>query len=98
MNLENLKKNRLKRMKKPNVVVAEIAAAVTASTEAAVVRTIGVKVAEVLVDEVGVLSVILHQEIGILWICGPEAEVTVVQCMKDCQKDHLNALINLNQE
>ena len=85
-------------MKKPNVVVAEIAAAVTVSTEAAVVMTTGDKVAEVLVDEVGALSVILHQEIGISLTIGPEAEVTVVQCMKDCQKDHLNALINLNQE
>lgn len=91
MNLGNQPTDRQQVMKKPSAVAAEIAAE-TVSTEVVAVMTTDVKEVGTMVDETGVLSGILHQGTGI-----PTPPVGVAQCMKDCRKSHLNALIDQNQ-
>ena len=99
MNLGNQLTDRQKTMKKPSAVVAEIAAE-NANTEAAVVMTTDVKEVGAMVDEAGALSVILHQGTGMTGVHPsrtPPLAAADVQCMKDCRKSHLNALIDPNQ-
>jgi len=93
MNLGNQLTDRQQVMKKPSAVAAEIAAE-TVSIEDVAVMTTGVKEVETMVGETGVLSGILHQGTG---IPTPASWTGVAQCMKDCRKSHLNALIDQNQ-